>query len=61
VKQHQLLNHLKDHGCVLHREGSKHPVYRNTNTGKKTAVPRHREIDNVTARKICDQLGIPRI
>jgi mRNA interferase HicA len=59
VKQRQLLDHLKKHGCVLHREGAKHPVYVNTTTGKKTAVPRHVEIGNVTAREICKQLGIP--
>jgi mRNA interferase HicA len=59
VKRRQLLNHLKNHGCVLHREGSKHPVYRNTKTGKQTTVPRHREIDNITAREICKQLEIP--
>ncbi|WP_273843188.1 type II toxin-antitoxin system HicB family antitoxin [Rubrobacter calidifluminis] len=28
-------------------------------TGKRTSVPRHTEIDNLTARKICEQLGIP--
>jgi predicted RNA binding protein YcfA (HicA-like mRNA interferase family) len=59
VKQRQFLKHLKDHDCVLHREGSKHPIYQNTRTGKRTTVPRHREIDNITARKICSQLGIP--
>ena len=53
------LNHLKNHGCVLHREGAKHPIYRNTKTGKRTTVPRHREIDNTTAREICKQLEIP--
>jgi mRNA interferase HicA len=55
VKRRQLLNHLKNHGCVLHRESSKHPVFRNTKTGKQTTVPRHREIDNITAREICKQ------
>jgi mRNA interferase HicA len=59
VKQRQLLGHLKKYGCRLYREGAKHPVYENTATGKKTTVPRHREIDNVTAREICKQLDIP--
>lgn len=59
MKQRQLLNHLKKHGCRLYREGAKHPVYENPATGKRTTVPRHREIDNVTARAICKQLGIP--
>jgi len=59
VKRPQLLNHLKSNGCVLHCEGAKHPVYRNIERGKQTTVPRHREIDNITARKICKQLEIP--
>lgn len=59
MKRRQLLNHLKKHDCVLHREGSKHPVYINTKTGKQTTVPRHAEIGNIIAREICKQLGIP--
>ncbi|PLS87671.1 MAG: addiction module toxin, HicA family [Actinobacteria bacterium] len=59
MKRRQLLDHLKQHDCVLHREGAKHPIYINTSTGKRTTVPRHAEIDNVTARAICKQLGIP--
>jgi mRNA interferase HicA len=61
VQQRRLLKHLKEHDCVLYREGAKHSVYQNTNTGKRTTVPRSREIDNITARAICNQLGIPRI
>lgn len=59
MKRRQLLNHLARHGCELLREGSSHSIYRNTRTGKRTSVPRHGEVDNVTARKICRQLGIP--
>ena len=60
MKRRQLLDHLAAHGCELYREGSRHSIYRNTRTGKRTSVPRHGEVDNVTARKICDQLGVPR-
>lgn len=59
MKRRQLLEHLTEHGCVLRREGSKHSIYQNTQTGKRTSVPRHSEIDNTTAREICKQLGIP--
>lgn len=59
MKRRQLLDHLKAHGCEFFREGSRHSIYRNVSTGKRTSVPRHGEIDNVTARKICDQLGVP--
>ena len=59
MKRRALLEHLKKHGCGLFREGSGHSIYRNAATGKRTSIPRHGEIDNVTARKICKQLGIP--
>lgn len=59
MKRRALLQHLKEHGCGLFREGSSHSMYRNAATGKRTSVPRHGEIDNITARKICKQLGIP--
>lgn len=59
MKRRALLQHLKKHGVGLLREGSGHSMYRNAATGKRTAVPRHAEIDNTTARKICKQLGIP--
>ncbi|MEW6638333.1 MAG: type II toxin-antitoxin system HicA family toxin [Actinomycetota bacterium] len=54
-----LIKHLSKHGCTLRREGTRHSIYQNTNTGKRTSVPRHTEIDNLTARKICEQLQIP--
>ncbi len=59
MKRRQLLDHLAKHNCVLLREGSRHSIYQNTKTGKRTSVARHAEIDNLTARKICRQLGIP--
>jgi len=43
----------------LRREGTRHSIYQNPRTGKRTSVPRHTEIDDLTARKICEQLGIP--
>jgi predicted RNase H-like HicB family nuclease len=43
----------------VRREGTRHSIYQNPHTGKLTSVPRHAEIDNTTARKICLQLGIP--
>lgn len=59
MKRWALLKHFQEHGCELRREGSRHSIYQNTATGKRTSVPRHTEIDNTTARKICEQLGIP--
>lgn len=60
MKRRQLLKHLKEHGCGLLREGANHSIYQNDETGAEAPVPRHGEIDNVTARVICKELGIPR-
>ena len=58
MKRGDLLRYLERCGCKLEREGSRHSIYRNPATGKKTSVPRHMELDNRLARKICKQLGI---
>lgn len=59
MKRQTLVKHPKKHGCALFREGSKHSIYWNPENRKTTAVPRHSEILNKLARKICDDLGIP--
>jgi predicted RNA binding protein YcfA (HicA-like mRNA interferase family) len=59
MKRNDLLRHLQDHGCVLLREGGKHSVFVNRVTRKVTTVPRHREINDFLARKICRDLEIP--
>jgi mRNA interferase HicA len=59
VKRRQLLDHLKAHGCEFLREGSRHTVYANRAAGRTSTVPRHGEIPNVLARKICKDLGVP--
>ena len=59
MKRADLLRHLQQHGCVLLREGGKHSVFVNRATRKATTVPRHREINDYLARKICRDLEIP--
>ena len=59
MKRNDLLRHLQQHGCVLLREGGKHSVFVNRATRKVTTVPRHREINDFLARKICRDLEIP--
>ena len=59
MKRNDLLRHLQDHGCVLLCEGGKHSVFVNRVTRKVTTVPRHREINDFLARKICRDLEIP--
>jgi hypothetical protein len=43
---------------VSWREGSDYSIWKNPANGRRTAVPRHREIANITARAICRQLEI---
>jgi hypothetical protein len=50
---------MASHGCRLLREGAKHSVYFNPTNSQTSAVPRHREINEFLARKICRDLGIP--
>ena len=61
MKRNALLRHLRRHGCYLKREGSAHSLRANPNTGTVQAVPRHVEIPNLLARKICKALAIPEI
>ncbi len=61
MKLSTFLQHLRKHGCVLKREGSAHSLWTNPATGATEAVPRHTEIANILARKICRNLGIPEI
>jgi len=59
MKRIVLLKHLKENGCILKREGSNHSWYVNTQNGNLSSVPRHTGINEITAIKICKQLGIP--
>jgi mRNA interferase HicA len=59
VKRRDLVRHLEAHGCELMREGAQHSVYVNRQTRKTSTVPRHREINEHLARKICRDLEIP--
>ena len=61
MKRRELLDHLRQHGCALVREGGRHSIYGNPATGNVAPVPRHVEIDNRLAVAICRQLGIPPI
>jgi mRNA interferase HicA len=60
MKRTILIKHLKENNCILKREGSKHSIYINQNTGIKTQIPRHTDINEITASQICKQLGIPK-
>jgi len=57
VKRAELVRHLRKHGASLLREGRRHSIFQRGQN--KTEVPRHREIVDDLARKICSDLGIP--
>lgn len=59
MKRIDLIRHLEQHGCHLFREGGRHSVYVNRSARKVATVPRHREINDFLARKICKELAIP--
>jgi mRNA interferase HicA len=59
MKRRELLRHLQAHGCRLEREGSKHSLWVNKETGAAETVPRHVEIGKYLSRKICRQLSVP--
>ena len=59
MKRQDLIRHLEAHGCYLLREGGKHSIYINPANNRTSAVPRHREINEFLAAKICRDLGVP--
>ncbi|MEK6302526.1 MAG: type II toxin-antitoxin system HicA family toxin [Acidobacteriota bacterium] len=58
MKRRELIQHLRSHGCELVREGGRHSWWQNPSSNKRSAVPRHNEISDALARKICKDLGI---
>ena len=61
MKRRALLRHLEQHGCELLREGARHSVVVNRSQRRTSTVPRHAEIDDNLARKICRDLGVPEL
>lgn len=59
MKRLDLIRHLQLNDCNLLREGGSHSVFVNRAKSKVSTVPRHREINEMLARKICKDLEIP--
>ena len=59
MKRADLVRHLERNGCVLLREGAKHSVFVNRARNKSSTVPRHREINDFLAKKVCRDLEVP--
>ena len=60
MKRVDLIRHLERHGVQFLREGGSHSVYVNRAAGKTSTVPRHREINDFLAQKICKDLEVPK-
>jgi predicted RNA binding protein YcfA (HicA-like mRNA interferase family) len=58
MKRKDLIRHLEKNGCEFIREGGNHTVYVNRMEKKVSTIPRHREIDENLAKRICKDLGI---
>ena len=58
MKLRKLLKHLRSHGCSLLREGGRHSWWHNPEKNRRTAVPRHTEVEDNLAKKICKDLGV---
>ncbi|MDY6931851.1 MAG: type II toxin-antitoxin system HicA family toxin [Halobacteriota archaeon] len=59
MKRRRLIRHLEKHSCKFLREGGKHTVYYNPSNLKTSTIPRHNEIVDPLAKKICKDLEIP--
>jgi mRNA interferase HicA len=59
MKRKELLSYLCSQRCEFVREGGRHSWWYNPVLNKRSAIPRHNEIRDILARKICKDLGIP--
>jgi mRNA interferase HicA len=57
MKRKRLLQHRTDQGCKLVREGGRHSWWENTAANRRSAIPRHSEINEILVKKICKDLG----
>ena len=60
MKRRDLLRHLSAHGCALLREGGNHSWWYQLELNRRSAIPRHNEINDLLVLKICKDLGIPK-
>ena len=57
MKRSELLRYLQRNGAIVLREGRRHTIM--ARGERKSQVPRHQEIVDELARKICNDLGLP--
>ncbi len=61
MKRNEFTTYLRSQGCQLLREGAKHSWWINPALNKRSAIPRHSEIKDIVAKKICKDLGVSSI
>lgn len=59
MKFRDLVHRIEEEGAVFVRHGGDHDWYRNVISGAMASVPRHREINEHTAKSIIKQLSNP--
>lgn len=57
MKRLDLIKRLEEMGCILLRHGGRHDIYHNPQTGNSEPVPRHREINEILAKRIIKRLS----
>jgi hypothetical protein len=60
MKRTKLLNYLKDNGCEFFKEGANHTIFINRKTNNFSTIPRHNDIGDNLALKICRDLNVPK-
>ena len=60
MRRIDLIRYVERYHCRLIREGGNHSIFKNSITGRTSSIPRHTEIDDFLAKKICKDLGIPK-
>jgi mRNA interferase HicA len=60
MKRRDLLAHLSAHGCALLREGARHSWWHNQALNKRSAVPRHTEVDISHGRSVVTLVSLNR-
>jgi len=58
MKRINLIRYLTKEGCIFVREGKKHSVFYNPFIKRSSTIPRHNEVNNFLAKKICRDLGV---
>jgi mRNA interferase HicA len=57
VKRRDLIQKIEKQGCIFVRHGGNHDWYKNPITGAYQPIPRHREINDILAKRILKMLS----